>query len=219
MAQLAWVRSITSGRRIFLAASTHPGEEALLADVHRALAGADPSHLTIIVPRHPERGAEIAGMLRSQGIPVARRAINEPITPATAVYIADTLGELGIFYKLAPFALIGGSLMPVGGHNPIEAVKLGCGVTTGPHWHNFPEVYQALAEAGGCRFVTSPEDLIQTIRALYDDPASLSIMKANADNIIRDLSGAMTRTLEALEPLLPPREASQEPPGRNVYAS
>jgi 3-deoxy-D-manno-octulosonic-acid transferase len=219
MAQLAWVRSITSGRRLFLAASTHPGEEALLADVHRGLAEADPSHLTIIVPRHPERGAEIAEMLRSQGIPVARRSINEPITPATGVYIADTLGELGIFYKLAPFALIGGSLTPVGGHNPIEAVKLGCGVITGPHWHNFPEVYQALAEAGGCRFVTSPEDLIQTIRALYDDPASLSIMKANADNIIRDLSGAMTRTLEALEPLLPPREASQKPPGRNVYAS
>ena len=220
MAELSGLRSIVGERRVFLAASTHPGEEGMIADVHKGLLESDPPHLTIIVPRHPERGAEIAGMLTSQGISVARRSENEPLTPETSVYLADTLGELGLFYKLAPFALIGGSLSPVGGHNPIEAAKLGCGVITGPHWHNFPEVYQALAEAGGCRFVTSPEDLLQTVRALYDDPASLAVMKANAENTVRSLSGAMSRTLEALEPLLPPREAtSPGPQGRNAYAS
>jgi 3-deoxy-D-manno-octulosonic-acid transferase len=160
-------------------------------------------------------------MLTSLGISFARRAAGDDLTPETSVYLADTLGELGLFYKLAPFALIGGSMTPVGGHNPIEAVKLGCGVITGPHWHNFPEVYQALAEAGGCRFVTSPEDLLQTVRALYDDPASLSIMKANADNSVRELSGALSRTMAALEPLLPPKETPlpQEPQGRKAYAS
>ncbi|HKJ61586.1 MAG TPA: glycosyltransferase N-terminal domain-containing protein [Hyphomicrobiales bacterium] len=218
MAQLAWLRPIVGERRVFLAASTHPGEEEMIAEVHKGLLETDPSHLTIIVPRHPERGAEIAEALASQGISVARRSVNAPLMRETSVYIADTLGELGLFYKLAPFALIGGSLSPVGGHNPIEAAKLGCGVITGPHWHNFPEVYQALAEAGGCRFVTSPEDLLQTIRALYDDPASLAIMKANADNTVRNLGGALGITLAALEPLLPPKEASS-PQGRKAYAS
>lgn len=220
MAEFARFRSIVGDRRVFLAASTHPGEEEMIAAVHKGLLATAPAHLTIIVPRHPERGAEIAEALRSQGIPVARRSMNDPLTPETSAYLADTLGELGLFYKFAPFALIGGSLSPVGGHNPIEAAKLGCGVIAGPHWHNFPEVYQALAETGGCRFVTSPEDLLQTVRALYDDPASLSIMKANAENTVSNLSGAMSRTLEALEPLLPPKEApSPEPDSRNLYAS
>lgn len=221
MAEFTKLRSIVGDRRVFLAASTHPGEEEMIGEVHKGLLASAPSHLTIIVPRHPERGAEIANALISQGISVARRSANEPVTPEISVYLADTLGELGLFYKLAPFALIGGSLSPVGGHNPIEAAKLGCGVITGPHWHNFPEVYQALAEAGGCRFVTSPEDLLQTVRALHDDSASLAIMKANAENTVGNLGGALCRTLEALKPLLPPKETRlpESPHGRNLYAS
>jgi 3-deoxy-D-manno-octulosonic-acid transferase len=137
---------------------------------------------------------------------------------ATDIYVADTIGELGRFYNLAPVALIGGSLVPHGGQNPIEAVKLGAGVITGPHWHNFPEVYQALAEQGGCRFVTSQEDLIQTARALFDNPASLALMRARAEDTVAELSGALGRTLEALEPLLPPKDAPIVPDGA-VYAS
>jgi 3-deoxy-D-manno-octulosonic-acid transferase len=180
--------------------------------------------LTIIVPRHPERGVAIASMLATHGLRAARRSVAQAIAPDTEIYVADTLGELGVFYSLAPFAFIGGSLVPHGGQNPIEAVKLGAGVITGPHWHNFPEVYQALAESGGCRFVTSLEDLIQTARALYDDPASLDLMKARANETVEGLSGALGRTLAALEPILPPREiavpaASGTPNPGAVYAS
>ncbi|MBX2804995.1 MAG: DUF374 domain-containing protein [Hyphomicrobiales bacterium] len=220
MAELTRLRARVGERRIFLAASTHQGEEEMVAEVHKKLCEEDASHLTIIVPRHPERGEKIAAMLTSQGVGVARRSANEELSANISAYIADTLGELGLFYKLAPFALVGGSMTPVGGHNPIEAAKLGCGVITGPHWHNFPEVYQALAEAGGCRFATSPEDLWQTVHALYEDPASLSIMKANADNAVRNLSGALSRTMAALEPFLPPKETQlPDAQDQKAYAS
>jgi 3-deoxy-D-manno-octulosonic-acid transferase len=169
--------------------------------------------LTVIVPRHPERGADIAAMLERQGLAAARRSQGAVVQWDTAIYLADTLGELGLFYSLAPFAFIGGSLVPHGGQNPIEAVKLGAGVITGPHWHNFPEVYQALAEAGGCRFVTSQEDLIQTARALFDDPASLGLMRSRASETVKELSGALSKTLEALEPFLPPRKPLALPGG------
>ncbi len=156
-------------------------------------------------------------MIMGQGLRGARRSAGAAPLAETAIYVADTVGELGLFYSLAPFAFIGGSLVPHGGQNPIEAVKLGAGVITGPHWHNFPEVYQALAQEGGCRFVTSQEDLIQTARALFDDPASLDLMRSRAENTVKELSGAMERTLEALEPFLPPKQPSALPGGA-LYA-
>ncbi len=207
LTELARFKGMAAGRRVFLAASTHPGEEDLIAEAHKALSAAYPGLLTVIVPRHPERGADIAAMLAAQGLAAATRSTGTAINADTGVYVADTVGELALFYAFAPLAFIGGSLAPHGGHNPIEAVKLGAGVITGPHWHNFPEVYQALAEQGGCRFVTSQEDLIQTARALFDDPASLDLMRSRAEYTVRELSGALGRTLEALEPFLPPKSA------------
>ncbi len=204
--ELSRLKAMIGDRPVFLAASTHPGEDEIIAATHKALATRTPGLLTIIVPRHPERGADIAAMLAGDDLPMAQRSAGAAITPETGIYLADTLGELGLFYSLARFAFIGGSLVPHGGQNPIEAVKLGAGVITGPHWHNFPEVYQALAEAGGCRFVTSQEDLIQTARALFEDPASLELMKQRAEATVAELSGALGRTLAALEPLLPPKE-------------
>lgn len=217
-ADLQRLKALTPGRPIFLAASTHPGEDEIIAEVHKALSATHPHLLTIIAPRHPERGADIAAMLGAHGLDVARRSQGAVPGAETSVYICDTVGELGLFYSLAIFAFIGGSLVLHGGQNPIEAVKLGAGVITGPHWHNFPEVYQALAEQGGCRFVTSQEDLIQTARALFDDRASLDLMRARAEDTVAELSGALGRTLEALEPLLPPKNAPIAPDGA-VYAS
>jgi 3-deoxy-D-manno-octulosonic-acid transferase len=204
-------------RKVFLAASTHPGEDEIVAEAHKALRATYPDLLTVIVPRHPERGGAIVAMLAAEGLAVAQRSQGTAAGPETDIYVADTLGELGLFYRLAPFALIGGSLVPHGGQNPIEAVKLGAGVVTGPHWHNFPEVFQALAEGGGCRFVTSQEDLIQTARALFENPASLELMKARAERTVGELSGALSRTWEALVPILPPKDAAA--PGGAAYAS
>jgi 3-deoxy-D-manno-octulosonic-acid transferase len=216
--ELQRLKALTDGRPIFLAASTHPGEDEVIAEVHKALSASHPRLMTVIVPRHPERGGDIAAMLAAQGLDTARRSQGAAPGENTAIYLSDTLGELGLFYSLATFAFIGGSLVPHGGQNPIEAVKLGAGVITGPHWHNFPEVYQALAEQGGCRFVTSQEDLIQTARALFEDQASLALMRARAETTVEELSGALGRTLEALEPLLPPK-AAPAVPGGAVYAS
>ena len=216
-AELARLKDAVGGRPVFLAASTHPGEDEIVVEAHKALVAGHPDLLTIIVPRHPERGTEIAAMIMGQGLRGARRSAGAAPAAETAIYVADTVGELGLFYSLAPFAFIGGSLVPHGGQNPIEAVKLGAGVITGPHWHNFPEVYQALAQEGGCRFVTSQEDLIQTARALFDDPASLDLMRSRAENTVKELSGAMERTLEALEPFLPPKQPSALPGGA-LYA-
>ncbi len=217
-AQLAELRAMIGKRSVFLAASTHTGEDEIVVDAHQALARSHPGLLTIIAPRHPERGAEIEAMLRGCGVVVARRSQGDAIGVDTGIYIADTVGELGNFYSVARFAFIGGSLVPHGGQNPIEAVKLGTGVITGPHWHNFPEVYQALAERGGCRFVTSREDLIQTVRALFEDRASLELMKSRAEKTVAELGGALGRTFEALQPHLPPRETYPFG-GETAYAS
>jgi 3-deoxy-D-manno-octulosonic-acid transferase len=157
-------------------------------------------------------------MLQNGGLRPARRWDGALPTTETDIYVADTVGELGLFYAVAPFAFIGGSLVPHGGQNPIEAVKLGAGVITGPHWHNFPEVYQALGQEGGCRFVTSPEDLIHTARALFDDAASLNLMRARAEATVTELGGALGRTLDAIEPYLPAETAAPPLPGGVAYA-
>ncbi|MDO9710201.1 3-deoxy-D-manno-octulosonic acid transferase [Paracraurococcus lichenis] len=146
-AALAALRQAIGGRPVFLAASTHPGEEAILAAAHPLLAAAHPGLLTVIVPRHPERGAVIAADLAP--LPTARRAAGALPGPGTAVYVADTLGELGLFYRLARVCLVGGSLVPHGGQNPREPARLGCPILLGPHCWNFEEPVARLLAAGG----------------------------------------------------------------------
>ncbi|MCO6419336.1 3-deoxy-D-manno-octulosonic acid transferase [Siccirubricoccus sp. KC 17139] len=149
---LGALRAAIGGRPVFLAASTHPGEEAVVLGAHRALAPELPGLLTIIVPRHPERGAAIAAM--AGGLPLSRRATGALPAPEEAVHIADTLGELGLFYRLAGVCLVGGSLIPHGGQNPLEPARLGCPILVGPHHWNFAEPVRALLEMGAARVVT-----------------------------------------------------------------
>ena len=143
--------SVTRGRPIIVAASTHPGEEEILIEAHRTLAGFFPSLLTVIVPRHPDRGEAIARIVAAAGLHVGLRSREELPTAATDIYVADTMGELGLFYRLAPIVFMGGSLVAHGGQNPIEAVKLGASIVHGPHVFNFTDVYEALDRAGGAR--------------------------------------------------------------------
>ncbi len=145
-AALARLRDALAGRPVWLAASTHPGEEALALAAHRDAAAALPGLLTLIAPRHPERGHEIAATLAASGLRVARRAAGEGPDGAD-LYVADTLGEMGLWYRLAPFAFIGGSLAGPGGHNPYEAAALGALTAHGPHVSSFTEAYAALAAA------------------------------------------------------------------------
>lgn len=206
-AELSRLGQAMRGRPVFLAASTHPGEDEIIARAHKAISAQRPDLLTIIVPRHPERGASIAMMAENLGLSVARRSAGGVLTRQTAVYVGDTIGELGLYYALAPFAFIGGSLVPHGGQNPIEAVKLGAGVIAGPHWHNFPDVYKAIALRDGCRFVMDGDSLVSAIAELLDDPVALAQMREGAEAAVAELGGAMERTLEALEPFLPPKRA------------
>jgi 3-deoxy-D-manno-octulosonic-acid transferase len=204
-AELGRLREALSARPLFLAASTHPGEDEIVAAVHKAVKADHPDLLTIIVPRHPERGAAVAAMAGELGLATRLRSRGETPERDTDIYVSDTIGELGLYYSLAPFALIGGSLIPHGGQNPIEAVKLGSGVITGPGWHNFPEVYKVLGRKHGCRFVTGAEDLAAVVRELLSDPETLAAMRANAEAAIAESGGALRRTLDALEPFLPPK--------------
>jgi 3-deoxy-D-manno-octulosonic-acid transferase len=207
-AELSRLRQALRGRPVFLAASTHPGEDEIVARAHKVLCAERPNLLTIIVPRHPERGASIAMMAENMGLTVARRSAGGVLSRQTGIYVGDTIGELGLYYSLAPLAFIGGSLVPHGGQNPIEAVKLGTGVIAGPHWHNFPDVYKAIAHHDGCRFVMDGDGLVRAATELFDDPGALAQMREGAAVAVAGLGGAMERTLEALEPFLPPKAAA-----------
>jgi 3-deoxy-D-manno-octulosonic-acid transferase len=193
---------MTRGRPIVVAASTHAGEEELLVEAHRALAGFFPSLLTVIVPRHPPRGEAVAQVVEASGLRASLRSREELPTAATDIYVADTMGELGLFYRLSPVVFIGGSLIEHGGQNPIEAIKLGASLVHGPHVFNFADVYEALDRAGGARLVETSEALVKQLGQLLADPKARDLVVGAAERVVSQLGGALDRTLAALEPYL-----------------
>lgn len=201
-AKLERLMSVTRGRPIIVAASTHPGEEDLLVATHRTLAGYFPSLLSVVVPRHPDRGEAIARSIAATGLRVGLRSRGELPTAAIAIYVADTMGELGLFYRLAPIVFMGGSLVPHGGQNPIEAVKLGASIVHGPHVFNFTDVYEALDDAGGARRADTPEALVSQLGHLLADRPARETSVAASTRVVEQLGGALERTLIALEPYL-----------------
>jgi 3-deoxy-D-manno-octulosonic-acid transferase len=200
--RLERLMAVTRGRPIVVGASTHPGEEEILVEAHRALAGFFPSLLSVIVPRHPDRGEAIARMIAASGLHAGLRSREELPTAATDIYVADTMGELGLFYRLAPIVFMGGSLVSHGGQNPIEAVKLGASIVHGPHVFNFTDVYEALDRAGGARQADTQEALVKQLGQLLADPAAREAAVAASTRVVEQLGGALERTLAALEPYL-----------------
>lgn len=176
-AELERLRAILNGRPVWLAASTHPGEDIVVRDAHLALASRHPALLTILVPRHPERGAGIADL--APGLATRRTKAADP-PRSGGIYIADTLGELGLWYRLAPAAFIGGSLVPHGGQNPLEAARLGCAVAAGPHTGNFTDAVAALHEAGAIAAVSDAAGLAGWIDAVLSDPQRCRALGAQA---------------------------------------
>ena len=201
-ARLERLMSVTRGRPVVVAASTHPGEEEMLLHAHRTLAPHFPSLLTVIVPRHPNRGEAIARAMTASGAEVALRSLEELPTARTDIYVADTMGELGLFYRLAPIVFMGGSLVPHGGQNPIEAIKLDASIVHGPHVFNFTDVYDALDRAGGARQADDGNALVKQLGHLLNDPAARNASAAAAVQVVDRLGGALDRTLAALEPYL-----------------
>jgi 3-deoxy-D-manno-octulosonic-acid transferase len=200
---LASLRRAIVNRRLFVAASTHPGEDAIILDAHERMRAMVPGLITAIVPRHPERGASIVADSAARGFRTRQRSAGQDPAIDTEVYVADTIGELAAFYRIARVALIGGSLVPHGGQNPIEPAKIGCAILHGPHTRNFKEVYAALDEAGGARLVLDLDDLVIEASSLLlkgvDEP---SPMTAAATRVIEDMAGALDRTMTAIDPYL-----------------
>ena len=199
---LASLKGMTAGRPVLLAASTHAGEEAIIAQTHGLLAHSFPSLLTIIAPRHPERGAEIAETIKAAGLRPAMRSRRLGPDSACDVYVADTMGELGLFYRLTPIVFMGKSLVPHGGQNPIEPAKLGAAILHGPHVQNFASVYEALDEAGGAREISDSRTLAVAFAEMIADPKRLREMVRAAGAAVEGLTGAVDRTMRAIEPYL-----------------
>jgi 3-deoxy-D-manno-octulosonic-acid transferase len=187
-------------RPVFLAASTHEGEDEVVLDAHRMMAPRLANLLTIIAPRHPERGERIAALAEAEGLAAVRRSDGELPKIRHAVYVADTLGEMGLFYRAAPVAFLGGSLIRHGGQNPIEPAKLGAAIVHGPHVFNFTAVYAALKQQDGTCEVVDAEGLAGASLALLTNKAERIRQREAAGEAVAALGGALERTLAAIEP-------------------
>jgi len=199
---LCKLRPIIGTRPVIAAASTHTGEETTIMAAHRRLRATCPSLLTVIAPRHPERGPGIAEMAKLGGLSVALRSRGELPKPDVDVFVADTLGELGLIYRLAPIVFMGGSLARHGGQNPVEAIRLGAAIVHGPHVWNFAEIYGALDAAHGAERVTDENALTACLAAWLAKPPARKAVADAAVVAVGKLGGALERTLAALDPYL-----------------
>jgi 3-deoxy-D-manno-octulosonic-acid transferase len=200
--KLAAMRAVVRQRPVIAAASTHPGEEAVIIDAVRRLRQSFPGLLTIIAPRHPERGSGVVEIATAAGLNAVARSRGLLPDRGTDVYVADTIGELGLIYRLAPIVFMGGSLVRHGGQNPIEAAKLGAAILHGPHVWNFTEIYAALDEAHGAEEVLDVSKLAQRIGSWLTDAALRKRVADAGLATVDQLGGALRRTLSAIEPYL-----------------
>lgn len=199
--ELARLTAAISGRQVVLAASTHPGEEAFVAG---ALNLPDDA-LLVVAPRHPDRGAEVAALFA--GKPVARRGAGELPAADTEVYVADTLGEMGILFRLADVVVMGGSFLPgIGGHNPLEPARLSKAIVTGPHVFNNASTYEEMFNEVAAIEALDAGALGRHVRGLLDNPMIARRIGEAALAYAQRQQGALDEALARLEPLLPAEE-------------
>ena len=199
-AALDSLRQAIGARPVFLAAQTHPGEETTIFAVDDRLRQTFPQLLTIIVPRHPDRGAELLSQSGSR--PTARRARGELPGPDTAIYLADTMGELGLFYRVARLAFVGGSLVPHGGQNPLEPARLGCPLLAGPFTENFADAYGTVFAMQELGRVKDAEAICELASSFLADANYAKRIGARAEAGAHSLGGAVALTIQAIESLL-----------------
>ena len=199
---LAVLKTAIGARPVLLAAQTHPGEDETVLPAHDLLRARFPDLLTIIVPRHAERGPDIEMLCGTRA--VKRRAAGGGLSSQTQIYIADTMGELGLFYRLAPFCFIGGTLVPMGGHNPLEPAALGCALLAGPHRASATTAYEAILAAQGFGGVHSSSEIAREAARLISDPQGAKSAGLAASRGAASLSGAVAKTIAALQALLEP---------------
>lgn len=186
------------------AVSTHDGEELVAAEVHQMLKARHKKILTIIVPRHPDRAAALAEEFAGMGLKVARRSLNDEITPDTDILLGDTIGEMGLYLRLTEIAFVGRSLTSEGGQNPLEPAMLDTAVLAGRNVQNFREAYQRLITSGGAKIVRDRDMLAGAVNfLLVNDRARQDMMDAGISTV-DEMRGALARTLKALDPYIQP---------------
>jgi 3-deoxy-D-manno-octulosonic-acid transferase len=198
-AELARFKAQIGERPVWIAASTHAGEEQIALSVHRQLSERMPDLLTIIVPRHPDRGTDIAGLAVQGGLSIARRSLGQEIGQRTDVYLGDTIGEMGLFLRLAQVAFMGRSLVASGGQNPLEPAMTGAAILSGKAVHNFRDSYGNLLAAGAARLVRDEEMLAANVEYLLRNPQEREKMVEAARQVLVDMRGALDRTVEVLD--------------------
>ena len=196
-------------RPVWIAGSTHEGEEEAALDAHALVREGHPGALLILVPRHPQRFEAVRGLLRRRGLSFAQRSGGRTPGPDDAVFLVDTLGELQMFYAAADVAFVGGSLVPVGGHNLLEPAVLGMPMVSGPHTQNAQDVAELLQQCGALRIVRSREELAQRVAAWFDDAGRARADGERGRQAVAQSRGAVARLVEMIAPLL---RATDAPP-------
>lgn len=189
-------------RTVLLAGSTHEGEDPIILKVFKSLLETHPDSLLILVPRHPERFARSAALVRSAGLELARRSEGLSCSPATQCFLIDTMGELMLFYAACDIAFVGGSIDPVGGHNPLEPAALGKPVIVGPYTFNFADIIKQLLQANAAIQVPNEEALERSLRELLDDPDRRDAMGQAGISLVKTGQGAVQRTLDLVDKTL-----------------
>lgn len=191
-------------RPVWIAASTHEGEEQLVLEVHRELCARHPELLLVLVPRHPERFPSVRELIEKQGFSLVSRTAQQPAGDAS-VFLCDTMGEVPMFYAASDVAFVAGSLVPIGGHNLLEPAMLGVPIVTGPHNFNAQDIADLFVDLGACRRVTGSADLVTTVSELLTDRELAARLGSAGQSVLDENRGALERLLVLLEPLLSDR--------------
>ncbi len=189
------------GRPVWIAGSTHEGEEDAVLAAHDLVRSRHPSALLLLVPRHPQRFDAVRALLRRRGRGYAQRSSGQAPGAGDDVFLVDTLGELQMFYAAADVAFVGGSLVPIGGHNLLEPAVLGLPMLSGPHTHNAQDIAELMLQAGALRIVRSREELAQRVGDWFDDPERARQDGARGQQAITQSRGAVGRIVEIVLPL------------------
>jgi len=196
-------RSKYFGKRpVWIAASTHDQEEQQVLAAHRELLQSHPDLLLVLVPRHPERFSTVADLIDKDGFASVARTEDRPCDADTSVYLGDTMGEATLFYAASDIAFVGGSLVPIGGHNLLEPAALGLPLVSGPHVYNAQEISDMFIDLGACHIVTGAAQLAAVVDELLTNPTDASKQGARGFEIVQRNRGALARLLTLLEPLI-----------------
>ncbi len=191
-----------AGRPVWTAASTHDGEEDCVLDAHARLRATHPTLILILVPRHPQRFGAVRELLQSRKIPFVTRSSDEVCRAETSVFLGDTMGDVPLFYAASDIAFVGGSLVPVGGHNLLEPAALGIPVITGPHVFNAQDIADRFVQNDACVMVTDADSLAAAVNEFIDHPDEARRVGRNGRELLASNGGALSRLLAVIDPLV-----------------